>query len=269
MGNPISLIDPDGRSVVPTVTRDDSGNTTVDIKVTGKVINLSTNENASANKLAAQLAGIADGISGNVIDVTGLGVIDSDGNAVTGNATINFTFAFEAASKLSEVSASDHLITLADFGKSEATGKQLSNGVTSMPGGMHAFVDADVMTGPLDANTGYGSIVAGHEIVSHMLNAGHTKAGGASNITYGSSRSGVSFWSDQLRPSEASSITRSVYTGGLNNGPNLVSQFSTSTRQNIVAPPGTASKTVGSRPASVSHAGVRYRSVLNQASKKQ
>ncbi|MCB9350324.1 MAG: hypothetical protein H6573_22835, partial [Lewinellaceae bacterium] len=212
LGNPLKFTDPDGMQVEPTVSTNNKGQTVITINVTGKVVNLSNNPLASVGNTARAINKRGKMMSGGVIDVTGLGVKDADGNEVSGEAIINYNFQFEGVSSLDEVAQDDHLIVLADFSKNK-----IANGVTVGEGGKVMWVEASTTTGPIDYETGYGITVATHELMSHSMMGGHGE--NPLHVNYGG---GVGIFSVGLGDKARKNIVKNAYAGNLNSGPTLV-----------------------------------------------
>jgi RHS repeat-associated protein len=251
VNNPIVFSDPDGMHVEPSISKDEDGQNVVTIRITGKIINLSGSWFANPQRLAGRLDRLGKSLSGQATDVSGLGLTDSDGQSIN-EAILNFEFNFEPIDRLSSVAYDDHLIVLADFMPS-----QLANGVTSADGGKLIYIDVAATVGPIDMPSGYGTVVAGHEIVSHALGAGHH--GNSLYITHGQ---GVHSYSRKIREAERKRMVANAYTEGrLNRGPTLA------TYSNHRVPLGYVFTASGQIP--VRQAGVKYNSVLRNAMNKQ
>ncbi len=151
--NPLKYTDPNGKWIEEKVEKGGgkNGRDLVTIKVTGKLINFSSNEVDMDHALG---------------EIKGLFESSFQAENVDGQ-DINVEFNFSIADNMDEVSETDHLLVLAD-GK---TGNvpAASNAI----GGMVAVVDADYFTGFYDMNFGeQGERSASHE-VGHLLGLTH------------------------------------------------------------------------------------------------
>jgi len=162
--NPIVFGDPDGKDITYKVTERLGKNPLIEIVVSGKVIDLSSEWFLiySHNSLAKQLS--SHSLEAHDVDVSDL---DFNGNKYR-NADIKVSFDFKGIDHMSEVGASDHLIVVADFHeKSTAVGKKIKEskalGIANFKGGMVSFVKGDI--------TGFdsGLRTALHEFWQHQF----------------------------------------------------------------------------------------------------
>jgi len=219
--NPTNFIDPDGAQVEAAVSYRGEGEdrqAVVTITVTGSILDLSDNWISGASAMARRLKGRAKDISGRSVDVTGLGITDSEGNEVSGNVTLNFDFQFEAVNNISEISDDDHLIVLANFDRNSLGEKQSGSlGITNMDGGRVTHIDAGWTSGLNAAISGRGTTIATHEILGHFLGAWSAHPDDKNNYVYElSQRKGRGFDSRNGRK-----ILSNVYSesGKINQGP--------------------------------------------------
>jgi hypothetical protein len=163
---PVVAYDPDGKQIDITVNykkdkdgniiRDKNGNatiTSVDINITGKVINFSDNNVNMKHAIGEMKSHFEKAFSGNV-----------------GGAKINATFNFSEAKSMEEVKEEDHLIVLAEPGSNH-----IAHGLSNQLGGKVAVVDADYFTGWYDTNFGdQGEYTTSHEL-GHLFGLEHYK----------------------------------------------------------------------------------------------
>jgi hypothetical protein len=178
MGNPVSLVDPDGMQpahIEPITTEGggEDGRDLVIYKITGKIINRSSSEVDMEKVLA---------------DVTAYFESEFESKNVDG-VDYKFELDFSIASSMDEVAESYHLLSLVDkitltenvSGPSGLVTKTFGAlGTVSDVGEKAAFVDVSAFTGAYDSTVGsLGAYSAAHEI-GHLFGLNH--GGGTFNL---------------------------------------------------------------------------------------
>jgi RHS repeat-associated protein len=212
--------------ITPRVSYDENNQPIITIVVTGKVIDYVYTKLDRARRVARIVNNVTSEIwigsdtevntvSG--VDVTGLGIIGRDGNALTGEVELNFEFNFEAVNSITDADPNDHIIALTEMrGAGWLMG---TSGATNRVGGRVIWLQHTIFNGPWDYMSDSGAIVAAHEIITHAMGLSHQGAMG--DITKGK---GVWWSSDRLSKGLAETILRNLLgtwrAPSLNQGPN-------------------------------------------------
>ena len=183
LGNPIRLVDPDGKApqdiIIKQSTRED-GTIVMDITVRGKVINLSAHPLMTDSK-TEDLAGRINGFS----------YFDGDSrfSATVGrDIELTVNFEFEVAQSLDDIDDSDHVIAVVDNIPKQPNGEDPNKDPIglAMVGGHIAAVERRSVVGTTTP----------HEI-GHLLGLGHVE--NISNLMYGNGSRNYGITSSQRR----------------------------------------------------------------------
>lgn len=150
--NPVNAIDLRGDSISFTID-----NNIVTMHVTGKVINVSGNENIDMDKAREKISSqIESSFQGKMTD------------GMLFRTQVNLS----VANDMGGVNDSDHVFALADIG---SVNGYTANGAVNEIGGKVAFISADYFSGPWDTSIGnLGQVTAAHEF-GHLASLKHGK----------------------------------------------------------------------------------------------
>jgi RHS repeat-associated protein len=198
--DPINLVDINGDSIWFDFQYNKAGELSgVTMNVTGKVMNLSSDDIDMENAVSDISSAISSSFNGS-FEVNGEGI------------SFNTNVQLSEASSMDDVSGSDHLFVIGDNNESSA------NGAANMSGGKVAFLNAADFAdkGSLMGYFGWSDTRTSTHEFGHLAGLSHESASGFSNLMK-SGGSGTNVTPDQLKK-----VTYLGTNNGLNRGENYI-----------------------------------------------
>ena len=113
------------------------------------------------------------------------------------------------------------------------TGDRTLHGLTNRLGGRVAMIDADVFYGVMDYPSGFGEIITGHEIITHMMGLEHSDEN-YSRLTKGGT---IWFTADKITPEEGHRILANLTRGiRINQGDNSINLSFIGSNKQVILP---------------------------------